>query len=51
MAREADRDGRGRKRGRGPGKTGRPGGANHTRLTQVKAAYDPDRVFTFPQAV
>jgi FAD/FMN-containing dehydrogenase len=26
-------------------------GANYTRLTQVKAAYDPDRVFTFPQAV
>jgi FAD/FMN-containing dehydrogenase len=26
-------------------------GANYARLTQVKAAYDPDRVFTFPQAV
>ena len=26
-------------------------GANYTRLTQVKATYDPDRVFTFPQAV
>ena len=26
-------------------------GANYTRLTQVKAAYDPDRAFTFPQAV
>ncbi len=26
-------------------------GANYTRLTQVKAAYDPDRVFSFPQAV
>jgi FAD/FMN-containing dehydrogenase len=26
-------------------------GANYTRLTRVKAAYDPDRVFTFPQAV
>jgi hypothetical protein len=26
-------------------------GANYTRLTQVKAAYDPNRVFTFPQAV
>jgi FAD/FMN-containing dehydrogenase len=26
-------------------------GANYTRLTQVKAAYDPDRLFTFPQAV
>ena len=26
-------------------------GANYTRLTQVKAAYDPDRVFAFPQAV
>jgi Berberine and berberine like len=26
-------------------------GASYTRLTQVKAAYDPDRVFTFPQAV
>jgi FAD/FMN-containing dehydrogenase len=26
-------------------------GANYTRLTQVKARYDPDRVFTFPQAV
>ena len=26
-------------------------GANYTRLTQVKAKYDPDRVFTFPQAV
>jgi len=26
-------------------------GANLTRLTQVKAKYDPHRVFTFPQAV
>jgi FAD/FMN-containing dehydrogenase len=26
-------------------------GANYTRLTQVKTAYDPDRLFTFPQAV
>jgi FAD/FMN-containing dehydrogenase len=26
-------------------------GANYTRLTQVKGTYDPDRVFTFPQAV
>jgi FAD/FMN-containing dehydrogenase len=26
-------------------------GANYTRLTQVKAAYDPERIFTFPQAV
>jgi len=26
-------------------------GANYTRLTQVQAAHDPDRVFTFPQAV
>jgi FAD/FMN-containing dehydrogenase len=26
-------------------------GANYTRLTQVKAKYDPNRVFTFPQAV
>jgi len=26
-------------------------GANYTRLTQVKAKYDPHRVFTFPQAV
>jgi FAD/FMN-containing dehydrogenase len=26
-------------------------GANYARLTQVKAAYDPDRVFTFPQAI
>jgi FAD/FMN-containing dehydrogenase len=26
-------------------------GANYTRLTQVKAAYDPHRLFTFPQAV
>jgi FAD/FMN-containing dehydrogenase len=26
-------------------------GANYTRLTQVKARYDPNRVFTFPQAV
>jgi FAD/FMN-containing dehydrogenase len=26
-------------------------GANYTRLTQVKAKYDPDRVFSFPQAV
>jgi FAD/FMN-containing dehydrogenase len=26
-------------------------GANYTRLTQVKAAYDPNRVFSFPQAV
>jgi FAD/FMN-containing dehydrogenase len=26
-------------------------GANYTRLTHVKAAYDPHRVFNFPQAV
>jgi FAD/FMN-containing dehydrogenase len=26
-------------------------GANYPRLTRVKAAYDPDRLFTFPQAV
>jgi FAD/FMN-containing dehydrogenase len=26
-------------------------GANYARLTQVKAAHDPDRVFSFPQAV
>jgi len=26
-------------------------GANYTRLTQVKAAYDPQRLFSFPQAV
>jgi FAD/FMN-containing dehydrogenase len=26
-------------------------GANYTRLTQVKAVYDPNRVFSFPQAV
>ena len=26
-------------------------GANYTRLTQVKAAYDPHRLFRFPQAV
>jgi FAD binding domain/Berberine and berberine like len=26
-------------------------GANYTRLTQVKATYDPNRAFTFPQAV
>jgi FAD/FMN-containing dehydrogenase len=26
-------------------------GANYNRLTQVKGTYDPDRVFTFPQAV
>jgi FAD/FMN-containing dehydrogenase len=26
-------------------------GANYKRLTQVKGTYDPDRVFTFPQAV
>ena len=26
-------------------------GANYTQLTQVKAKYDPDRVFSFPQAV
>ena len=25
-------------------------GANYTQLTQVKAKYDPDRVFSFPQA-
>jgi FAD/FMN-containing dehydrogenase len=26
-------------------------GANYTRLSQVKGKYDPDRVFSFPQAV
>jgi FAD/FMN-containing dehydrogenase len=26
-------------------------GANFNRLTQVKGTYDPDRVFTFPQAI
>jgi hypothetical protein len=26
-------------------------GANYARLVEVKAAYDPDRLFTFPQAV
>jgi FAD/FMN-containing dehydrogenase len=26
-------------------------GANYPRLTQVKAAYDPDHLFTFPQAI
>jgi len=26
-------------------------GANYSRLTQVKATYDPDRLFTFPQAI
>jgi FAD/FMN-containing dehydrogenase len=26
-------------------------GANYSRLTQVKAAYDPDHLFTFPQAI
>jgi FAD/FMN-containing dehydrogenase len=26
-------------------------GANYSRLTQVKAAYDPHRLFTFPQAI
>jgi Berberine and berberine like len=26
-------------------------GANYARLTRVKAAYDPDRLFTFPQAI
>jgi FAD/FMN-containing dehydrogenase len=26
-------------------------GANYTRLTQVKAAYDPHRLFNFPQAI
>ena len=26
-------------------------GANYNRLTQVKGMYDPDRVFTFPQAI
>ena len=26
-------------------------GANYARLRQVKAKYDPDRLFDFPQAV
>ena len=26
-------------------------GANYSRLTQVKAAYDPDHLFSFPQAI
>jgi FAD/FMN-containing dehydrogenase len=26
-------------------------GANYTRLVKVKAAYDPERLFTFPQAI
>jgi FAD/FMN-containing dehydrogenase len=26
-------------------------GANFSRLAQVKASYDPHRVFTFPQAI
>jgi FAD/FMN-containing dehydrogenase len=26
-------------------------GANYTQLTKVKATYDPDRVFSFPQAI
>ena len=26
-------------------------GANYNRLSQIKARYDPDRVFTFPQAI
>ncbi len=26
-------------------------GANYDRLSQIKARYDPDRVFTFPQAI
>ena len=26
-------------------------GANYQRLTQVKASYDPDRLFRFPQAI
>ncbi|HEY9475197.1 MAG TPA: BBE domain-containing protein, partial [Mycobacteriales bacterium] len=26
-------------------------GANYQRLRRVKARYDPDRLFTFPQAV